>query len=79
LGLSGNYPDGRTGNLPIIPFTRKNIAFAARTGLFYTVKTWIARRIFRNLTIIFAESGCTFLRWFRAFRQLREYLAFLVK
>ena len=47
LGLSENYPDGRTGNLPFIPSTRKNIAFAARTDLFYTVDTWIARRIFR--------------------------------
>jgi hypothetical protein len=47
LGLSGNYPDGRTGNLPIIPFTHKNIAFAARTVLFYTDIQGIARRIFR--------------------------------
>jgi len=47
LGLSENYPDGSTGNLPFIHFTRKNIAFAARTGLFYTVGKGIARRIFR--------------------------------
>jgi len=47
LGLSENYPDGRTGNLPFIPRTHKNIAFAARTGLFYTVEKGIARRIFR--------------------------------
>jgi hypothetical protein len=47
LGLSENYPDGRTGNLPFIHSARKNIAFAARTGLFYTVGKGIARRIFR--------------------------------
>jgi hypothetical protein len=58
LGLSGNYPDGRTGNLPFIPFTRKNIAFAARTGLFYMVQQGIARRIFRIQT--------TILRFFQA-------------
>ena len=75
LGLSGNYPDGRTGNLPIIPFAHKNIVFAARTGLFYTVVTWIARRIFRIPTTIlrcdpngtscafFPHSGGILLEW----------------
>jgi len=57
LGLNENYPDGRTGNLPIIPFTRKNFAFAARTRLFYTVEMGIARRIFRIPATIF-EDGC---------------------
>jgi hypothetical protein len=53
LGLSGNYPDGRTGNLPFIPLARKNIAFAARTVLFYTDIPGIARRIFRIPATIF--------------------------
>jgi len=58
LGLSGNYPDGRTGNLPFIPFTRKNIAFAARTDLFYMVKAQIARRILRIQQHFFTSSSC---------------------
>ncbi len=71
LGLSGNYPDGRTGNLPFIPSTRKSIAFAARTELFYMLERRIARRIF---TILASFSRRTAICAQSVSRQVRRTL-----
>jgi hypothetical protein len=54
LGLSGNYPDGSTGNLPFIPAHTKTFAIAARTFRFYTMEYTNASVFFRKSAVFSA-------------------------